>query len=245
MRSLTCGRLRSLIFGAFSLAVPDRMPAAPAGSSSIVNVTTTDDRTHRTRDGRGQSGRRRRRRHAASRRHQRLGRRCRLPQEHADRDHRDRGADRDPALRPAARIPAAPGVGAAAWRRRWISASSRRDTRITARNRDRSRFRALGHAGRRAAAPSDFILNPGTNRETRLGNTDTAAMEPGDVIQIRSAGGGGRGDPLDREPGRVARDVERGYVSEAAARSDYGVVLTGGKVNEPATAALRAKAHLA
>jgi N-methylhydantoinase B len=48
MRSLTCGRLRSLIFGAFSLAVPDRMPAAPAGSSSIVNVMTTDNRTHRS-----------------------------------------------------------------------------------------------------------------------------------------------------------------------------------------------------
>ena len=45
MRSLTCGRIRSLIFGAFSLAVPDRMPAAPAGSSSIVNVMTTENQT--------------------------------------------------------------------------------------------------------------------------------------------------------------------------------------------------------
>ena len=33
MRSLTCARLRSLIFGAFAQAVPDRMPAAPAGST--------------------------------------------------------------------------------------------------------------------------------------------------------------------------------------------------------------------
>jgi N-methylhydantoinase B len=48
MRSLTCARLRSLVFGAFGLAVPARMPAAPAGSSSIVNVMTTDNRTHRT-----------------------------------------------------------------------------------------------------------------------------------------------------------------------------------------------------
>jgi N-methylhydantoinase B len=45
MRSLTCARLRSLIFGAFSLAIPEKMPAAPAGSSSIVNVMTTDERT--------------------------------------------------------------------------------------------------------------------------------------------------------------------------------------------------------
>ena len=45
MRSLTCARLRSLIFGVFGLAMPERMPAAPAGSSSIVNVMTHDDRT--------------------------------------------------------------------------------------------------------------------------------------------------------------------------------------------------------
>ena len=44
MRSLTCGRIRSLLFGAFGQA-PERMPAAPAGSSSIVNVMTHDDRT--------------------------------------------------------------------------------------------------------------------------------------------------------------------------------------------------------
>src|SRR5260221_1078770 len=48
MRSLTCARLRSLIFGAFSQAIPHRMPAAPAGSNSIVNVMTTDERTQRS-----------------------------------------------------------------------------------------------------------------------------------------------------------------------------------------------------
>ena len=48
MRSLTCARLRSLIFGAFSQAIPERMPAAPAGSSSIMNVMTVDPRTNRT-----------------------------------------------------------------------------------------------------------------------------------------------------------------------------------------------------
>jgi hypothetical protein len=45
MRSLTCGRIRSLLFRAFSQAMPERMPAAPAASSSIVNVMTHDDRT--------------------------------------------------------------------------------------------------------------------------------------------------------------------------------------------------------
>ncbi|PTW47762.1 hydantoinase B/oxoprolinase family protein [Rhodovulum kholense] len=48
MRSLTCARLRSVIFGAFSQAVPDRLPAAPAGNNCIVNVMTTDERTRCT-----------------------------------------------------------------------------------------------------------------------------------------------------------------------------------------------------
>ncbi|MEM8665733.1 MAG: hydantoinase B/oxoprolinase family protein, partial [Pseudomonadota bacterium] len=43
MRSLTCARLRSLVFGVFNAAISERLPAAPAGSSSIVNVMTTDE----------------------------------------------------------------------------------------------------------------------------------------------------------------------------------------------------------
>ncbi|HJP36527.1 MAG TPA: hydantoinase B/oxoprolinase family protein, partial [Gammaproteobacteria bacterium] len=39
--------------------------------------------------------------------------------------------------------------------------------------------------------------------------------------------GGGYGDPLEREPGRVLDDVLERYVSEAYAREVYGVVLTG------------------
>jgi N-methylhydantoinase B len=45
------------------------------------------------------------------------------------------------------------------------------------------------------------------------------------MVMIRSAGGGGYGDPLERDPERVAVDVEEGYVSEQAARQLYGVVL--------------------
>ena len=44
-------------------------------------------------------------------------------------------------------------------------------------------------------------------------------------------GGGGFGNPLDRDPARVAADVAAGYVSTTGARADYGVVLkpaTGG-----------------
>lgn len=49
---------------------------------------------------------------------------------------------------------------------------------------------------------------------------------PGDVISYLAAGGGGHGDPLEREPWRVRDDVVDGYVSREAAERDYGVVLT-------------------
>jgi N-methylhydantoinase B len=47
----------------------------------------------------------------------------------------------------------------------------------------------------------------------------------GDLITVRTPGGGGYGDPFRREPALVARDVRRGYFSRSAAEKDYGVVL--------------------
>src|SRR2546426_5189415 len=49
----------------------------------------------------------------------------------------------------------------------------------------------------------------------------------GDVISFQQPGAGGYGDPLEREPRRVLEDVLDDYVSIAAARADYGVVITG------------------
>jgi N-methylhydantoinase B len=53
-------------------------------------------------------------------------------------------------------------------------------------------------------------------------------------------GGGGFGDPLDRDIERVRQDVALGYVSVEAAARDYGVVLAGGIVDEAATLSRRA-----
>jgi len=49
--------------------------------------------------------------------------------------------------------------------------------------------------------------------------------QPGNVIQFESAGGGGYGDPLQRDPQAVAADVVNGYVSIEKAREDYGIVI--------------------
>jgi N-methylhydantoinase B len=50
-------------------------------------------------------------------------------------------------------------------------------------------------------------------------------LSAGDVIELITTGGGGWGDPLQRDPERVRWDVIRGLVSDESARNDYGVVL--------------------
>jgi N-methylhydantoinase B len=65
-------------------------------------------------------------------------------------------------------------------------------------------------------------------------------VEEGAAVVIRSAGGGGYGDPLLRDPERVATDVHEGYVSSNAAVRLYGVILKAdGTIDAAATAALR------
>jgi N-methylhydantoinase B len=65
-------------------------------------------------------------------------------------------------------------------------------------------------------------------------------LEKDDVLAYHWSGGGGYGDPLDRNPEAVARDVAVGLVSDAVARQIYGVVLVSGEVSQAATEELRA-----
>lgn len=60
-----------------------------------------------------------------------------------------------------------------------------------------------------------------------------------DVLFVRSSSSGGYGDPLRREPERVAADVRDGYVTEETAAKVYGVVLVDGAADADATAAAR------
>jgi N-methylhydantoinase B len=65
-------------------------------------------------------------------------------------------------------------------------------------------------------------------------------IRKGDVFRHEVAGAGGYGDPLERDPAAVARDVRNEVVSRAAARTDYGVVIDDhGRVEPVATARLR------
>jgi len=86
----------------------------------------------------------------------------------------------------------------------------------------RSRPWALG--GGAEPEPNQVVLFPGTPREERV-STRRTAVAVGDRVTVLTAGGGGHGDPRDRDPAAVREDVADGYVSAAAARTTYGVAV--------------------
>jgi N-methylhydantoinase B len=105
----------------------------------------------------------------------------------------------------------------------------------------RKRYRILGACNlsvnyERIACPPWGVLGggtaqPGRVRVYKVGATEPElvyksedyALSPGDVVIIETGGGGGYGDPREREIEAIERDVRRGYVTAAAAKRDYGV----------------------
>jgi len=76
--------------------------------------------------------------------------------------------------------------------------------------------------------------------ETVLPAMFSTTIEAGDVYVHRMAGGGGFGDPLERDPEAVATDVRDGKVSTGAALALYGsVVGKDGRLDDEATSAVR------
>ncbi|MDP4159072.1 MAG: hydantoinase B/oxoprolinase family protein [Bacillota bacterium] len=65
------------------------------------------------------------------------------------------------------------------------------------------------------------------------------SLPSGTVLTVISSGGGGWGDPLQRDPEKVREDVLNGIISASKAREEYGVVLTEEEVNCKATSDLR------
>ncbi|GCE00088.1 hydantoinase B/oxoprolinase family protein [Embleya hyalina] len=115
---------------------------------------------------------------------------------------------------------------------------------------DRSILSCWGVKGGKAGRPFQVVIDPGGPNEREMeGLVDDEPVKAGEVIRIRTTGGGGWGDPLDRKTDSVLRDVRWGKVSRDAAADDYGVVLTGegdeSAVDEVATEKLRASMRAA
>jgi len=93
---------------------------------------------------------------------------------------------------------------------------------------DRSILACWGVNGGKAGRPFEVVIDPGGPHEREVDAlADAEPVRAGETIRIRTTGGGGWGDPLEREPGLVVRDVVWRKVTPEAAAADYGVVLTG------------------
>ncbi len=98
---------------------------------------------------------------------------------------------------------------------------------------DRSILSCWGVNGGMAGRPFRVTIDPGGPAEREVGAlVDAEPVRAGEIIRIRTTGGGGWGDPLDRPYNEVLRDVRWGKVSVAGARDDYGVVIVQNEAGE-------------
>jgi N-methylhydantoinase B len=101
---------------------------------------------------------------------------------------------------------------------------------------------AFGLNGGSEGSLNEGYLNRGRENEKQLSsNEGWNRAKSGDTITVLSAGGGGWGSPLDRDPAAVLDDIRNDMLSSAKAREWYGVVVNGAEVDVAATNELRAK----
>jgi N-methylhydantoinase B len=98
--------------------------------------------------------------------------------------------------------------------------------------------------GRDGALAAGWFIGA-DGKETLLPNNAAVTLSKGEAVRGVECSGGGYGDPLDRDPRRVLKDVLERWESTDHAREVYGVVITGARedlaVDETATAELRAR----
>jgi N-methylhydantoinase B len=111
---------------------------------------------------------------------------------------------------------------------------------------DRSILACWGVKGGKAGSSFSVTIDVGGPEEREVDAlADAEPVKAGQVIRIRTTGGGGWGDPLERPYEDVERDLRWGKVSFDGARAAYGVVASGTKdepvVDVAASDALRAQ----
>ena len=109
---------------------------------------------------------------------------------------------------------------------------------------DKNLIPPYGVRGGWTGAPNRFtVLRDGEELEPSdlPGKVTGFGLRAGDVVIERTAGGGGYGDPLERDAQAVVRDLRFGYVSATAAETTYGVALRDGDEDAEGTLALRAR----
>ena len=112
---------------------------------------------------------------------------------------------------------------------RWVTSATVRSIRR------RARAEGFRHTRRQYREGPATAIEP-------LGVSAHVTLQPGERIVSFTAGGGGYGPPLEREPARVRDDVIEGWISPTRARDVYGVVLNpAGEIDAAATLTRRAQ----
>jgi len=107
---------------------------------------------------------------------------------------------------------------------------------------DHGRTGPLGALGGADGGVNQVAIERGAEiyRPLHLSKDQDIQLSPGDVVRVSTPGGGGYGDPFQRDPARVARDVARSYYTRSQAQTLFGVALDAeGGVDAIGTAALR------
>jgi N-methylhydantoinase B len=100
----------------------------------------------------------------------------------------------------------------------------------------------FGVGGGMPGAPNDFVV---IRNGREIAPSDTPGKVSGfrlakeDIVSMRTSGGGGYGDPLERDPALVLEDVRQGYLSAERAKEAFGTMIRGGKLDAAATQRLR------
>jgi N-methylhydantoinase B len=220
----TAYRVVDMILGALAPAIPDRVVAAGAGTAGVFVVGGIDSRPEAggrgfiyidvTGAGQGAAG------HKDGRSGIRVnaGNMNNTPVEAAELAF--------PILTLAYEL--APDTGGAGTHRG--SCALRRVLRVGAQDPtltltiEREHFPPYGLFGGRPGAPATVTVMRGGTTHRLPSKTPPWPLATGDVVTLQCAGGGGFGDPLQREPERVLEDVRDGYVSAAGAAA-YGVAV--------------------
>jgi N-methylhydantoinase B len=88
-------------------------------------------------------------------------------------------------------------------------------------NLDRTRCPPWGLAGGLEAQTNIGLIERAAGGQEIIFKGTNVPLAPGDAVTFRTAGGGGYGDPRERQPEQVAADLREGLISAAAARDIY------------------------
>ncbi|MCK4474655.1 hydantoinase B/oxoprolinase family protein, partial [Candidatus Bathyarchaeota archaeon] len=108
---------------------------------------------------------------------------------------------------------------------------------------ERTKTSPWGLYNGKPGAKGEYYIVKLNGKRVRLNSKCTVKMKKNDVLMVRTPGGGGYGDPFERDPKLVLRDVLNELVSVEAARKDYGVAINPAliEIDWKATKRLRSK----